>query len=695
MKKFTATLFLILITSLGFSQVPSSSAPVQPVRIATDVISIYGSAYTNISGVNTNPNWNQTTAVSEVSLSGNNALQYANFGYQGTDWSSTPQNISSMEFLHVDIWTNTQTPSVYVISGGAEVPHAISSVAGAWQSLNIPVAGLTGNLTNAIQFKFDGGTGGTIYVDNLYFWKTAAPAGTPVIGNLTVPTKIVGDAPFNLTNPISNSPGTFSYTSSDPLVATVIGNTVTVVGAGTTIITANQAASAPFLAGSRTANLIVSLAPSVAAPTPPVRNSGDVISLFSNAYTPVVVDSWSAPWDDSDIADVQVAGNDAKKITFTNFIGVDFSAAGHHIDASAMTYLHMDFWTATPNLIGKVLNLKFVDFGGGIKEASNFLLHLDDATNPAIQTGSWVSIDVPITQFSAPLTRNDIAQFLITSNIGIVYVDNIYFYKGTTPVIVESTVPLVAAPTPPARNPGDVVSLFSNAYSNITIDSWSATWDDSSYQDVLIVGNDTKKITFSNFLGVDFSGAGHHKDISTMTNFHMDFWTASPDLIGKVLNSKFVNFGGTAGETSNMLLHLDDATNPAIIKWSWVSIDVPLTQFGGSLTRNDIAQFVMTSNLGIVYVDNIYFYKGTALGATTFDKSNVKMYPNPVKNTLTIEANVSINKVSVYTILGQEVLMSVPKTNTTTVQTGVLQKGVYIVKTDIDGKISTSKIIKE
>jgi hypothetical protein len=71
------------------------------------------------------------------------------------------------------------------------------------------------------------------------------------------------------------------------------------------------------------------------------------------------------------------------------------------------------------------------------------------------------------------------------------------------------------------------------------------------------------------------------------------------------------------------------------------------------------------------------------------------MYPNPVKNTLTVEANSNIQKVSIYNVLGQEVMAKSPKSNAATLQTGSLQKGVYMVKTEIDGNVSTSKIIKE
>jgi hypothetical protein len=71
------------------------------------------------------------------------------------------------------------------------------------------------------------------------------------------------------------------------------------------------------------------------------------------------------------------------------------------------------------------------------------------------------------------------------------------------------------------------------------------------------------------------------------------------------------------------------------------------------------------------------------------------MYPNPVRNTLTIDANSSIQKVSVYNILGQEVMTASPKSNSTTLQTSALQKGAYMVRTEIDGNIATNKIIKE
>lgn len=78
----------------------------------------------------------------------------------------------------------------------------------------------------------------------------------------TVPAKVQGDAPFTLTPPSSNNPtGAFSYTSSNASVATVAGNTVTVVGPGSSTITVTQAESATHTSLSATASLVVSYSP--------------------------------------------------------------------------------------------------------------------------------------------------------------------------------------------------------------------------------------------------------------------------------------------------------------------------------------------------------------------------------------------------------------------------------------------------
>lgn len=99
------------------------------------------------------------------------------------------------------------------------------------------------------------------------------------------------------------------------------------------------------------------------------------------------------------------------------------------------------------------------------------------------------------------------------------------------------------------------------------------------------------------------------------------------------------------------------------------------------------------AGLRTYYFDDVRFV--SPLSTAKFDKASIVMYPNPVQNSLTIEANSEIQRVSVYNVLGQEVMSRSPKSNSTTLQTNDLQKGVYMVTTEIDGNIFSSKIVKE
>jgi gliding motility-associated-like protein len=84
---------------------------------------------------------------------------------------------------------------------------------------------------------------------------------TPTISGFTAISKTVGDAAFALTAPTSNSTGAFTYASSNAAVASISGNTVTVVGAGTATITATQASDANYNGGSIVSTITVIAAP--------------------------------------------------------------------------------------------------------------------------------------------------------------------------------------------------------------------------------------------------------------------------------------------------------------------------------------------------------------------------------------------------------------------------------------------------
>lgn len=273
-----------------------------------------------------------------------------------------------------------------------------------------------------------------------------------------------------------------------------------------------------------------------------------------------------------------------------------------------------------------------------------------------------------------------------TCNNGIKDGDETGIDCGGSCAECPATPPTVAAPTPPNRNAADVISLYSGSYANVP-SNFDAGWcGTNSVQEITIASNPTVAFKGNNCQGIDLNTG---INATSFTNLHVDVYIpAGTVLTSSVFNLKFVQQPGGAA----LEINFNAGSTPALVAGSWLQIDVPVNL----AAFTNFKEFGITSNLNNkLWYDNLYVYKGTALGTEKFETSSVKMYPNPVKNTLTIDANSAIQRVSVYNILGQEVLKASPKTNSVTLQTNELQKGVYMVTTEIDGKVSTSKVVKE
>ena len=97
-----------------------------------------------------------------------------------------------------------------------------------------------------------------------------ANAGLTWVGPIN---KVLGEPTFQLPNPTSASAGAFTFTSSNASIASVSGRTVTLVSAGTVTLTATQAASGIYGAGSVTTTLRVNMRPD------PTQDPGVVAGL--------------------------------------------------------------------------------------------------------------------------------------------------------------------------------------------------------------------------------------------------------------------------------------------------------------------------------------------------------------------------------------------------------------------------------
>lgn len=353
----------ISVTVSGAASEPTTAAPTPPVRTAGDVISLYSGAYTNVTGINWNPSWGQSTVVSEVQVAGNATRKYANLNYQGVE--ITPAlNLTGMNKLHFDIWSPdcTQFQFFLISPGPVETAATITPTLSGWKSVDIDLSNFSPVvLSNVFQLKIVGTPFGTstVWLDNIYFYKSAA-----------LPT-----------------------------------------------------------------------APTTAAPTPPARNSSDVISIFSNAYTNITGVNFNPGWGQSTvIADEQIAGNDTKKYSTLNYQGFELTPA---LNLTGMTKFHFDLWT--PNST----QFKFFLISPGPVE-------VPVTVTPTLS--EWVSVDVDLSTFS-PVVLSNVFQFKLESSPSgttTVWLDNIYFYK-------ESPLPVKFNGFTAAASAGTVLLKWSTA----------------------------------------------------------------------------------------------------------------------------------------------------------------------------------------------------------------------------------------
>ena len=82
--------------------------------------------------------------------------------------------------------------------------------------------------------------------------------------------------------------------------------------------------------------------------------------------------------------------------------------------------------------------------------------------------------NIDLSEFNVVVDICKAFQFKIVGN-GTVYFDNIYFYgTGSGECQAEAGSPASSAPTP-NKDASEVISVYSNAYDNVTVSTYSAS----------------------------------------------------------------------------------------------------------------------------------------------------------------------------------------------------------------------------
>ncbi|MDJ0832114.1 MAG: family 16 glycosylhydrolase [Gammaproteobacteria bacterium] len=355
------------------------------------------------------------------------------------------------------------------------------------------------------------------------------------------------------------------------------------------------------------------------APAAPTEDSADVISLFSNAYTDVAVDTFSASFTTVSFSEPVLNGNDIKgysglatPATSNSFVAIETGTS--QVDATSMTNLRIDVWSADVSS----LKIKLVDFGSD--GFAGTIADVAGEVTKALTLGEWTSLDIPLSEFQAAgLSRQEfISQYILSKDgaAGTIFVDNIYFYEAP---LVGSTI------TNHGRNTG---GLFTETITSDTVTyTGIGRTDGGSGSNVVNVdaastaiasydGSVSLEIDYTDtgggYAGAFFTFAGADLTVYNTLNFTIN--TAAVSDFGDLTIQLEPPAGGTVG--GNVQL---SAYTPVATSGSWNTYAIPLADFPASTATLNAVTAVGFWNMrnaagnttpftfGKIYVDDVYF----------------------------------------------------------------------------------------
>lgn len=227
-----------------------------------------------------------------------------------------------------------------------------------------------------------------------------------------------------------------------------------------------------------------------------------------------------------------------------------------------------------------------------------------------------------------------------------------------------------------------------------TVDNWSGETNASNGTNISVTGGKiiitpvgaiNAKI-INNFYSIDAANKYIHilyKNNSTVNNsLRVNYFSPTDSYAAQ---KSFPNEYITTNASDSELII--DAN--AVSDWTGYirKISVVLSNYDGTI---EVPTNVDTNTLEIerIVVNN----SNTPLSSSSFETSSVFIYPNPVKDYLSINSDVEIDSVEIYNLSGQLILKN---NNSKNIQTTNLSSGVYLIKIFSFNNVLDFKFVKE
>jgi len=429
-------------------------------------------------------------------------------------------------------------------------------------------------------------------------------------------------------------------------------------------------------------------APTVDAPTPPAREAGDVISIYSDAYTNINVTNFNPGWGQSGAVDAAYdptgAGtNTVLEYSNFNYQGTEFDAA----DASSMEFVHIDIWTADAT------DVKFSPINNGTG-AAEFLV------NVPLVSGAWSSVDIAIADFTG-MTWDSLFQMKFDGQGGVnpstIYIDNVYFYKE--PSTTSDIIFITELADPNDNAAARYVEIYNGGTSAVDLTGWTLRRYTNGNTEPQTTGEDLSPIgslapgaiAIIAASGTAFEAAfGMAADISAGTGGPADS-NGDDQIYITDASDTIVDFFGVPGEDGTGTDHeFEDgrAERKASVTQGTATWDVNEWNIDNDAGAGD----------GALNVDG-GFDPGVWIGADTAGVENesfvtLNMYPNPANDVLNISSQRTINTVEIFNVLGQKVITMQVEDTSAEINVSNLNAGIYLIKYEINNSTSTKKFVK-
>ncbi|AZQ44905.1 T9SS type A sorting domain-containing protein [Nonlabens ponticola] len=261
--------------------------------------------------------------------------------------------------------------------------------------------------------------------------------------------------------------------------------------------------------------------------------------------------------------------------------------------------------------------------------------------------------------------------------------------------VVPDPEPSEAAPAPTADS-DNVISLFSDAYDDVPVNTFRAGFSQADFEQVEIATNPTLKYSSLTFVGIEtLDDNAIDLEAAGMQFVNFDIWT--PNMTSFAF--KLVDFKGDGFDDGSNNTEATVTLTPVLNEWN--SVSIPLSDFeeAGMDNFSDINQIIIAgdpSGSALVYVDNLFFSTQSTASNNDIAAAGFKVYPNPSSSEWNITSdNNDIQSIEVYSLLGNKVSSLDVETNVARIDNTGLAQGVYLAKVNTAAGSTTIKLIKK